>query len=473
MELIRFAQPRTALLLIFSFLSSAMISFNAFAHGELPDFNKLVQEQSASVVNISTTQKPQAHPAQGLQGMPNMENLPELLRRFWGQQMPMPDREQRSLGSGFIFSSDGYVLTNYHVVKDADEIIVRLSDRREIVAEMIGGDARSDVALLKLPGNGYPAVRSGVSETLGVGEWVVAIGSPFGFDHSVTAGIVSAKGRSLPNENYVPFIQTDVAINPGNSGGPLFNLDGEVVGINSQIYTRGGGSIGLSFAIPIDVAMEVVAQLKTSGMVKRGWLGVQIQEVNRDLAESFGLDKPMGALVAQVFEDTPAEDAGVQEGDIILEFDGHPINRSSDLPHVVGRTLPGERAAMKIVRNQKRKTIQVEVGLLPDESGEKPDRKGPAQEQSFPLGLMTEEVPEELKKAWDISSGVLVRRVMPGPAAVAGVRRGDVLTMIAGESIRNIKDFEEIVEDLPKGKAIPMRVVRQGRPFFSSLRIEK
>ncbi|TXH92520.1 MAG: Do family serine endopeptidase, partial [Pseudomonas sp.] len=297
----------------------------ALVRAELPEFTELVEEASPAVVNISTRQNlPQRDVA--IQGqMPDLEGLPPMFREFFERNVPqMPrapgggrQREAQSLGSGFIISDDGYVLTNNHVVADADEIIVRLSDRSELEARLIGADPRTDVALLKVEGRGLPTVMLGKSHALKVGEWVLAIGSPFGFDHSVTAGIVSAKGRSLPNESYVPFIQTDVAINPGNSGGPLFNLDGEVVGINSQIFTRSGGFMGLSFAIPIDVAMDVANQLKAEGKVSRGWLGVVIQEVNKDLAESFGLDKPAGALVAQVLEGGPAARGGLQVGDVI------------------------------------------------------------------------------------------------------------------------------------------------------------
>jgi serine protease Do len=280
---------------------------------ELPDFTQLVEQASPAVVNISTTQKLPDRKVS--QQMPDLEGLPPMLREFFERGMPPQSRSPRdrqreatSLGSGFIISSDGYILTNNHVIADADEILVRLADRSEMKAKLVGTDPRSDVALLKIEGKDLPVLKLGKSQDLKAGQWVVAIGSPFGFDHTVTQGIVSAVGRSLPNENYVPFIQTDVPINPGNSGGPLFNLAGEVVGINSQIYTRSGGFMGVSFAIPIDVAMDVSNQLKSGGKVSRGWLGVVIQEVNKDLAESFGLDKPAGALVAQIQDDGPGSD---------------------------------------------------------------------------------------------------------------------------------------------------------------------
>ena len=328
----------------------------------LPDFTKLVEENSAAVVNISTKQKRSLrHPS--IKGF-EMPDLPEdspfndLFRRFFGEGNGGEGHERqydsRSLGSGFFISEDGYLLTNHHVAVDADEILVRLSDRREFVAEVVGTDKRSDIALLKIDADNLPVVKVGGSTDLKVGEWVLAIGSPFGFDHSVTQGIVSAKGRSLPSDSYVPFIQTDVAINPGNSGGPLFNLDGQVVGVNSQIYSRTGGFMGLSFAIPIEMAMDVAEQLKTRGHVTRGWLGVLIQDVTRQLAESFGMDTPHGALVAKVLEGSPAEKAGIRVGDIIVSFDGKRIGNSSVLPPLVGATRIGRKVELKVIREGRR-----------------------------------------------------------------------------------------------------------------------
>ena len=310
----------------------------------------------------------------------------------------------------------------------------------------------------------------GDSDKLEVGEWVVAIGSPFGFDYSVTAGIVSAKGRSLPNENYVPFIQTDVAINPGNSGGPLFNLDGEVVGINSQIYTRSGGFMGVSFAIPMNVAMNVADQLKEKGKVSRGWLGVVIQEVNKDLAESFGLDKAAGALVAQVVPNSPAQSGGLENGDIITHFDGNEIFLSSDLPHQVGRVKPGTKAKVKVVRNGKRKLLNISIGTLPDGDGiELTNNSVPKQSESNRLGVVVAELSEKQRnKSGD---GVVVQDVKQGPAAFAGLVNGDVITMIYGESVRSVADFNKIVNSLPKNRSVPMRIVRRGAAMFIPLRI--
>ncbi|MDQ7015466.1 MAG: trypsin-like peptidase domain-containing protein, partial [Gammaproteobacteria bacterium] len=306
----------------------------------LPDFTRLVAENHKAVVNISTTKRVERRNflPHGMDKIPDLENSPfgELFRRFFGEGGEMPEyQDSTSLGSGFIISADGYILTNNHVVEGADEIVVRLHDRRELLAKVIGVDGRSDIALLKVSAESLPVVNIGTSSNLQVGSWVLAIGSPFGFEHSVTQGIVSAKGRSLPNENYVPFIQTDVAINPGNSGGPLFNLEGKVVGINSQIYSRTGGFMGLSFAIPIEVAMDVVEQLKSKGKVTRGWLGVIIQEVTRELAESFAMEAAHGALVARVLDNSPAAAAKIQVGDIITRFNGQRVSTSTDLPPLV------------------------------------------------------------------------------------------------------------------------------------------
>jgi len=338
------------------FLLALWMMSAAYAAQGLPDFTHLVQENADAVVNISTTtQRPLERslpPGTDIPELPEDGPFGDFLRKFFGDPGEGIERfDTRSLGSGFILSDDGYVVTNHHVVKNADEVIVKLSDRREFEAEVIGSDPKSDIAVLKIVAKDLPTLKMGNSESLKVGEWVVAIGSPFGFDHSVTAGIVSAKGRNLPNENYVPFIQTDVAINPGNSGGPLFNLDGEVVGINSQIYSRTGGFMGLSFAIPIEMAMDIVEQIKTIGHVTRGWLGVYIQEVTRELAESFSMKKPSGALVAKVMLNSPAEEAGIKVGDIILSYDGQEVENSAALPPMVGKTRTGEKAAIKILRN--------------------------------------------------------------------------------------------------------------------------
>jgi|TARA_B110000196_G_scaffold82868_3_gene71565 serine protease Do len=470
----------TAIPLVYSifWLCLSLVSING--HASLPDFTELVEETSPSVVNIATIKH-----ATNYTNLAEHYNLPpevpELFRHFFGPhgfdkapgrgQPGQPKQEKSSLGSGFIISSDGYILTNNHVIKDADEIIVRLDDRRELTAQLIGADERSDLALLKVDAKGLPEVELGDSDKLKVGEWVLAIGSPFGFDYSVTAGIVSAKGRSLPNESYVPFIQTDVAINPGNSGGPLFNLEGEVVGINSQIYTRSGGFMGVSFAIPISVAINVAEQLKEKGKVSRGWLGVVIQEVNKDLAESFGLRKAKGALVAQLVPGSPAELGGLQSGDIITAFNGQEINLSSDLPHKVGRIKPGTEAKLSIVRNGKFKTIRLEIGALPDgddlklsQNTQQPER------QKNRLGLVVAPLNSQQQRSY--GDGVLVQRVDNGSAAaMAGIVKGDIVTIIYGEKTSTVDDFNRIVKALPTGRSVPMQIIRRGAAMFIPLRL--
>tara|TARA_R110001583_G_scaffold165384_1_gene318054 strand:+ start:2936 stop:4396 length:1461 start_codon:yes stop_codon:yes gene_type:complete len=461
--------------------------FSAFSQASsLPDFTDLVQDTSSSVVNIATIKHGNKY-SNAYDGIAEQYNLPkdmpDIFRHFFGPQgpnqrdgqgrgqAPSQQSETTSLGSGFIISSDGYILTNNHVVQGADEIIVRLSDRRELDAQLIGADERADLALLKVKATGLPEVELGNSDKLKVGEWVLAIGSPFGFDYSVTAGIVSAKGRSLPNESYVPFIQTDVAINPGNSGGPLFNLSGEVVGINSQIYTRSGGFMGVSFAIPINVAIDVVEQLKDKGKVSRGWLGVVIQEVNKDLAESFGLKKAKGALVAQLVPGSPAEVGGLLSGDIITAFNGQEINLSTDLPHRVGRVKPGATAKLNVVRNGKIKVIHLEIGALPDADSQQLESLNSNQDyKQNRLGITVSELNDKQQRSF--GEGVLVQDVKNGHAgAMSGIVRGDVITLIYGERIRSVDDFKRIVESLPKGRSVPMQIIRRGAAMFIPLRL--
>jgi serine protease Do len=443
---------------------------------ELPDFTKIVEDHSPAVVKIIVEASSQA----GAHPEIDEEEIPEFLRRYF--QMPTPPQgpqDRMATGSGFIVSADGYVVTNHHVVEDADLVTVRLSDRREFEAEVVGLDPRSDLALLRIEAEDLPFLRLGQDDALKVGEWVLAIGSPFGLDYSVTAGIVSAKGRSLPTrsrENYVPFIQTDVAINPGNSGGPLFNLKGEVVGVNSQIFTtRAGGSIGLSFAIPVNVVRNVVAQLKDSGTVTRGWLGVTIQNVDRNLGESFGLDRPRGALISQLAPGGPADDAGLQPGDIIVEFDGESIETSADLPHVVGLIAPGTKVNVLIVRDRKQRNIKVEVGgLNADDSVDQAYRgDGSDDERGGRLGIVVEEAPEEMLSRWDLPGGVLVRDVKPGSAADdAGLMPGDVITAVGATPVRSLEAFQRIVDELKAGASVPLRLIRRGSPLFIGLKLE-
>ncbi|WP_413776201.1 DegQ family serine endoprotease [Pseudomonas sp. B21-056] len=445
----------------------------------LPDFTQLVENASPAVVNISTTQKlPDRRVSD--QQMPDLEGLPPMLREFFERGMPQQprspgggrQREAQSLGSGFIISPDGYILTNNHVIADADEILVRLSDRSELKAKLIGTDPRSDVALLKIDGKDLPVLKLGKSQDLKAGQWVVAIGSPFGFDHTVTQGIVSAIGRSLPNENYVPFIQTDVPINPGNSGGPLFNLSGEVVGINSQIYTRSGGFMGVSFAIPIDVAMDVSNQLKSEGKVSRGWLGVVIQEVNKDLAESFGLEKPAGALVAQIQEGGPAAKGGLQVGDVILKLNDQPIIMSADLPHLVGALKAGAKANLEVIREGKRKNVELTVGAIPEEGAELESQpKSGVERSSNRLGVAVVELTAEQKKALELQGGVVIKEVQDGPAALIGLQPGDIITHLNNQAIGSTKEFTDIAKALPKNRSVSMRVLRQGRASFITFKL--
>jgi len=458
----------------------ALILVSPWLHAaQLPEFTELVEQASPAVVNISTRQKLPERSASDPLMAPDLEGIPPIFREFFERGVPqMPrspngqQRQAQSLGSGFIISADGYVLTNNHVVAGADEIIVRLPDRSELEARLVGADPRTDVALLKVEGEDLPTVKLGDSESLKVGAWVLAIGSPFGFDHSVTAGIVSAKGRSLPNESYVPFIQTDVAINPGNSGGPLFNLDGEVVGINSQIFTRSGGFMGLSFAIPIGVAMDVANQLKSNGRVSRGWLGVVIQEVNRDLAESFGLDKPAGALVAQVLDGGPAAKGGLQVGDVILSLNGRPIIMSADLPHLVGGLKPGSKATLQVVREGVRKDLSLTIGMLPEEGESLASAGASGKEQSSNrLGVTVAELSEEQRKGLDLRGGVVIREVQDGPAALIGLRPGDVITHLNNQAIDSAQTFTKVAEALPRNRSVSMRVLRQGRASFITFKL--
>ncbi|WP_455199101.1 DegQ family serine endoprotease [Kaarinaea lacus] len=447
---------------------------------DLPDFASLVEKYGAAVVNISTTQKVK-RPMSRMMPHNMPEQIPEgpfgdLFRHFFGDpgsgNGEPEEFDTKSLGSGFILSSDGYVITNHHVINDATEVIVKLTDRREFEAEVIGSDERSDIALLKVDAKDLPVVSIGSSEKLKVGEWVLAIGSPFGFEHSVTAGIVSAKGRSLPRENYVPFIQTDVAINPGNSGGPLFDLDGNVIGINSQIYSRTGGFMGLSFAIPVDMAMQVIEQIKTTGHVARGWLGVLIQDVTRELAESFGMEKPRGALVAKVMPDSPAEKAGFKVGDVVIRFNGVEIHRSSNLPPLVGVSPVGKKVKVEILRKGKTEVLRVKLGELP-ESDEEVTGKAPRTADDSRLNILVTDLTEEQRNRLDIKEGgVLVSRVQAGPARKAGVRRGDVILSINNTDIQNADQFKDLVESLPADKSVPLLVQRRGGPVWLALKVQ-
>lgn len=450
----------------------------------LPDFTELASRNSPAVVNISTTIKPErlgqrdVPPGFSMPDIPEEGPLADFFRRFFGEDgpgLPPGGQAPTSLGSGFIISRDGYVITNHHVVEKADEVIVRMSDRSEHTARIVGTDPRSDLAVLKIDAEkAFPSVRLGDSNALKVGEWVLAIGSPFGFDYSVTAGIVSAKGRSLPNENYVPFIQTDVAINPGNSGGPLFNLDGEVVGVNSQIYSRTGGFMGVSFAIPVHVVLNVYEQLREKGTVTRGWLGVLIQDVTQELAESFGMDKPKGALVSKVLDGSPAGKAGIETGDVIVTFGGQPIERSSELPPIVGTTVVGEKIPVEVVRMGKQRKLTVDIGALPEE--ELPvARAAPGADSSKldpRLRISVAELTAEQRERLEIEGGgVIVDDIEPGPAYNAGIRVGDVLLEINNREIDDLGDFRKLAKQLEAGRTVPILVHRQGGPLFLAMKV--
>ena len=441
----------------------------------LPEnISELVETSAPAVVNITSKKEV---------SMRSRENLFDEFERRFGIPRTFPQvprqpqtREAVSYGSGFIFK-DQYLLTNFHVVEDATEIIVSLNDRREFLAEVVGVDPLSDLAVLKIDGKSLPKVKIGKSEDVKVGDWVVAIGSPFSFDFSVTAGIISAKGRSIQNQNignYVPFIQTDVAINPGNSGGPLFDLDGEVIGINAQIYSRSGGYQGLAFAIPIDVAMEVADQLIDDGVVKRGYLGVRVAEVDNDLALALGMDKPFGALINDVEKGESADKGGLLPGDVITEFNGKEIKFSSDLPHVVGRIKPGTRSRAKVIRSGESKTLTFSLGELPtDERSFIPAR---AEASSDPLGLRLEDLNDENSQASDPEEGVVVTRVTPGSAAAGKIMRGDIITdvIVSGDRkpVIDIDSFEEIVDSLSSGDKIALVGRRSGNRFFVAITVD-
>ncbi len=444
---------------------------------DLPDFTELVEKQGPAVVNISTAQTVRERA-----NMPQMPNLDEddpfyeFFRRFMPQNPGQSPREfsNRSLGSGFIISADGYILTNAHVIDGADEITVRLTDKREFKAKSIGADKRTDVALIKIEATGLPMVKLGDPNKLKVGEWVLAIGSPFGFDNTVTAGIVSGKGRSLPQENLVPFIQTDAAVNPGNSGGPLFNLRGEVVGINSQIYSRTGGYMGLSFAIPIDLALDVQNQLRSSGRVSRGRIGVVIQEVTKELAESFGLAKPDGALVNAVEKGGPAEKAGVEVSDIIIKFDGKSVASSSDLPRIVGATRPGSKVGMQVWRKGAAKDLTVTVGEIPADKQASRESKGakPAEAAANRLGLVLSELTDDQRKELKITSGVVVDEVRG--ATRGDLRKGDIILALIHKGnnteAKSVAQFNKALNAIDKGATITLHVRRGENQSFITIK---
>lgn len=461
------SRRRGALWWVSMLWAAACFSLAAPVHAQtrvLPDFTDLVEQVGPSVVNIRTTEKVVARPSSG-NGMD--EDMLEFFRRFGlplpntpRQQGPRPNRPQqpeeqpKGVGSGFVLTTDGFIMTNAHVVEGADEVIVTLMDKREFKARIVGADKRTDVAVVKIEASGLPAVKVGDVNRLKVGEWVMAIGSPFGLDNSVTAGIVSAKQRDTGD--YLPFIQTDVAINPGNSGGPLINMRGEVIGINSQIYSRSGGYMGIAFAIPIDEAMRVSEQLRASGRVTRGRIGVQIDQVSKEVAESIGLGKPQGALVRGVEVGSPAEKAGIEAGDIIVRFEGKVIDKSTDLPRLVGNTKPGTRSALTVFRRGAQKELTVVIGEVEAEktaTRREREEKPRASNAGQSLGLTVSDIPEAQKRELKLKGGVKVEAVTDA-AARAGLREGDILLSLGNVQVATVREFEAALAKLDKDKPI-------------------
>jgi len=436
------------------------------ANADLPDFTQLVEKTAPAVVKINTVGKAAPQNEQSrIQGQ-----MPDIFRDLFEQRRG-PSRPSRTMGSGFVISKDGYILTNHHVVDNAEEIQVQFADRSEYSATIVGSDRLSDLALLKIEAEDLPILEFADPDGLKVGAWVLAIGSPFGLDYSVTAGIVSAIGRSIPtaeSTNYVPFIQTDVAINPGNSGGPLFNLDGKVVGINSQIYSRSGGSIGLSFAIPVSVANNVVKQLKNDGKVQRGWLGVGIQGITKKLAEALDLPSPQGALVTAVVPGSPAEKGDIAPGDVIVSFDAQSILDSEDLPHIVGLITPGKTVKVELFREGIRKNMSVEVGVL--DRGEEDLEIG--SDGSDRLGLIIEGLSEDELRSLRLRGGIRVTSVSVGSAGeLAGLMPADIIVQLGYSRIDDSEEYEQVIASLPKGTPIPIRFYRQSQAIFRTIQL--
>ncbi|MEZ5536318.1 MAG: DegQ family serine endoprotease [Thiolinea sp.] len=456
---------------------SALVSTLAFQvlppdvnAAELPVLTQLIKQNRNAVVHIKVESGSDRVSMQGQQfRMPDGQMTPEDFMDFFRNMPQMPQQRRASaMGSGFIISEDGYIVTNTHVVDGADKITVTLGDKRELDAELVGQDSYSDIALLKVDAKNLPTVTLGSSDNLEVGQWVVAIGAPFGLDHSATQGIVSALSRSLPDGTYVPFIQTDVAVNPGNSGGPLFDLNGNVVGVNSQIYSRSGGYMGISFAIPVDLVKNVTEQLKSNGTVSRGWLGVHIQNLDQELADSFNMKQPRGALVANVQPSSPADKAGVQAGDIIVGFDNNEVDSANHLPLLVGSTPIGKQVDLTVLRNGAEKSLKVKIDRLQDD--DEPVKLSSAGNGGS-LGLSVAPLTDAEREAADISSGVAVRSVAPdSPAAQAGLREGDVILALNNSNVATPDELKSKVSSADKDKPMAMLIMRDNRKQFIAIR---
>lgn len=438
--------------------------------GSPVDFSNLVEQVSPAVVSVNVVKKMTREEL--LQ-----QQVPEILKRFFGNQIIIPQQqapqEKTAFGSAFFISKDGYLLTNHHVVEDASEVTIMLNDRREIDAKVVGSDERTDVALLKVEGSNFPSLSTGSIDQLKVGQPVLAIGSPFGFDYSASAGIVSAKSRNMLGETSVPFIQTDVALNPGNSGGPLFNQQGQVVGVNSRIFSGTGGYMGLSFSIPIDVAMDVADQLKKNGKVTRSYLGVMLQDIDRNLAEAYKLPKPEGSLITQVAPNSPAEKAGLRSGDVIMKYNGSSVSRTSELLNSLNRTSPNQSIQLEILRDDKPKTVNATLTVAPDDTPAKSTPKSASTQKGPILGISIRGLSDVEKTRLNLKGGVFVQEVaMGGLAAQSRIQAGDIITQINAKSILNTNDFVSAVSDLKNNTVARVGIVRQGQNAILGLRIK-
>ena len=458
------------------FILTLSFSSNVFSQTNLPDFTSVVEKNIPAVVIVNATKQVKNN----FNNSPfNSPDIPDDLRDYFGRFFDPKnnnnnqiERQMPSVGSGFILTSDGYIMTNNHVVSDSIEISITLSDETVLEAKLIGSDSRSDLALLKVDGKDLPIVSVATADNLKVGEWVLAIGSPFGFSHTVTAGLVSCKQRKLPNESYVPYIQTDVAINPGNSGGPLFNLSGDVVGVNAQIYTRTGGFMGVSFAIPSETMLDVFSQLKDEGKVTRGWLGVFIQEVDKNLAKSFGMDKPTGAVIAKILKDSPASKSGLKQGDVILKFNGETIKKSGDLPPLVGMTKVNAKVKVEILRNNQNLNVFVRIEELPAEEDIASIQQEKIKKTQM-SGITVSDINDVTKRELNIYGGVRVDEVTSQQSNNSGIKIDDIITHINNEPIYNTQDFQSKIKDIGISNYANFLIYRNSNPLYLAIKISK